>query len=61
MWNSLTWVIVGICFVRLKHRSELDDVVVDFVAGMICGDESDIDQLTEMLNAYIPQFGEIEA
>ena len=46
---------------RLKHRSELDDVVVDFVAGMICGDESEIDQLTEVLNAYIPQFGEIEA
>ena len=46
-------------FVRLNH-SELDDVMVDFVAGMICSDESDTDQLIEMLNAYIPQFGEIE-
>lgn len=40
--------------------SELDDVVVEFVAGMVCSDDSDSDQLIEVLNAYIPQFGEIE-
>ena len=35
-------------------------MVVEFVAGMICSDESDIEQLIEVLNAYIPQLGEIE-
>ena len=34
--------------------------MVDFVASMICSDESDTDQLIEVLNAYVPQFGEIE-
>ena len=42
------------------YTSELDDVVMDFVAGMICSDESDIEQLMEVLNAYVPQLGEIE-
>lgn len=34
--------------------------MVEFVAGMVCTEESDIDQLIEVLAAYIPQFDEIE-
>lgn len=60
MRASVRYEPIDIRFAHLTHHSELDDVVVEFVAGMVCSDESDIDQLIEVLNAYIPQFGEIE-
>lgn len=41
--------------------SELDDVVVEFVAGMMCSGDCDPDELTEMLVAYIPRVGEIDS
>lgn len=41
-------------------NSELDDVVVEFVASMVCSDDSDASELTEMLVAYIPRVGEID-
>ena len=41
--------------------SELDDVVVEFVAGMVCSGDCDTDELTEMLVAYIPGVGEIDS
>ncbi|XP_065909187.1 CUE domain-containing protein 2-like [Dysidea avara] len=41
--------------------SELDDVIVEFVAGMMCSDDSDTSELTEMLIAYIPRVGEIDS
>lgn len=63
IWGAcfgLTRTILLFAFVHSHDHSELDDVVVEFVAGMVCSDDSDSDQLIEVLNAYIPQFGEIE-
>ena len=34
---------------------------MEFVAGMMCSDDSDTSELTEMLIAYIPRVGEIDS
>jgi len=34
---------------------------VEFVAGMVCSDDCDTNELTEMLIAYIPRVGEIDS
>jgi len=60
MMQGVQYTSSSLCTVICVITSELDDVIVEFLAGMVCSDETDVEQLIEILNAYIPQLGEIE-
>ena len=60
MMQGVPYTTTSLCTDLCYNSTELDDVIVEFLAGMVCSDETDVEQLIEVLNAYIPQLGEIE-